>query len=255
MIYNGPPAVKALAKKQLSWSEEKGVWGVKGEWKSFAANVDELQRKWAAGIEPVSSGGDDDGNEMVQLLRSKLSHAQALDGKSVRSKTLNDCLLLAPALLQNLFVSQLGWDRLRGSFAVQDELVKENLLVILDTMSGKPAARVKQEKGPERLVRDSHLGVTGLVSLREEGVEEAHLLRGGSRFEGQSRLVSGGAGASLRQQDIRQGLGAGPGCVGAGGVPRDGVSGVGGDAEESEAGARVRSGVGSGGAGGRSAGL
>jgi len=207
MIGEAPPAVIALAKKHVSWSPEKGVWGVKGEWAAFISNVTDLMTKWSAGA-PKDVSVDDGSGEMLLLERSKLSHDQALDGSSRRSKALHECLVMAPSIIQNLFTTRLSWDSVKGMFAVQSAAIKAEVLHTLDAMSGKPAMPRAPMIKMERLVPGSEQVTEGLVSLREEGPEEEHLLRGGSRFEGQSRLAATSAGSSLRQLDIRQGMGA-----------------------------------------------
>eukprot|EP00286_Rhodomonas_abbreviata_P020295 CAMPEP_0181302890 /NCGR_PEP_ID=MMETSP1101-20121128/8245_1 /TAXON_ID=46948 /ORGANISM="Rhodomonas abbreviata, Strain Caron Lab Isolate" /LENGTH=412 /DNA_ID=CAMNT_0023408385 /DNA_START=671 /DNA_END=1906 /DNA_ORIENTATION=+ len=201
-ISRAPSMVITLAKQHLSWTEDRAVWGGKSDWKAFSQAVADLTVLWKnAAPVVVPATPADNTLDFISMAKTKLSQAKNLEGKSARSLALHDFLLEAPTVVQNPFVAHLGWCRKNCTFSTPDDGHREDTVRVLDAMAGVPSA-----PGVERLLKQNPVR-EAMVSLRDEGVEEEHLLRGGSRFEGQSRLAEGGAGMSLRQQDIRQGLG------------------------------------------------
>eukprot|EP00286_Rhodomonas_abbreviata_P014238 CAMPEP_0181318702 /NCGR_PEP_ID=MMETSP1101-20121128/17151_1 /TAXON_ID=46948 /ORGANISM="Rhodomonas abbreviata, Strain Caron Lab Isolate" /LENGTH=331 /DNA_ID=CAMNT_0023426197 /DNA_START=617 /DNA_END=1609 /DNA_ORIENTATION=- len=172
-ISRAPTVVIALARKNLSWTDEKGVWGPKCDWKTFVRLVSELVEKWKDVGSGESVGGDNT-LEFIAAAKTKLAQVKVFDGKSARCVALHDFLVEAPAVVQNPFISNLGWCKKNGTFARSADSNQKETLRVLNAMCGLPSAPTG-----ERLLGVPMAASEELVSLRDEGLEEEHLLRGG----------------------------------------------------------------------------
>eukprot|EP00286_Rhodomonas_abbreviata_P013465 CAMPEP_0181321988 /NCGR_PEP_ID=MMETSP1101-20121128/18988_1 /TAXON_ID=46948 /ORGANISM="Rhodomonas abbreviata, Strain Caron Lab Isolate" /LENGTH=375 /DNA_ID=CAMNT_0023429871 /DNA_START=1463 /DNA_END=2587 /DNA_ORIENTATION=- len=201
--------VHKLAVDFLGWvPEAEGEFGRKMSWTKFRSSLEELLvRLRESGGEPVVKESEDVETALT-MARARLGHVEAMIPGSERARALHEFLTVAPALVQKMFVKHLGWSPAKKSFDNPEgkrKLVRQITGLVGEGDGDTDGEDDEAGAAPKKVAFRP-------VNLRDEGEEEAHLMRGGSRFEGQSglgrteRAESSGAAASGSRLNLRSGV-------------------------------------------------
>eukprot|EP00286_Rhodomonas_abbreviata_P020815 CAMPEP_0181295546 /NCGR_PEP_ID=MMETSP1101-20121128/4208_1 /TAXON_ID=46948 /ORGANISM="Rhodomonas abbreviata, Strain Caron Lab Isolate" /LENGTH=380 /DNA_ID=CAMNT_0023400311 /DNA_START=1269 /DNA_END=2408 /DNA_ORIENTATION=- len=201
--------VHKLAVEFLGWvPESEGEFGRKMSWPKFRSALEELlSRLQEAGGAPVAKESEDV-EVPLTMARSRLGHVEALIPGTERARALHEFLTVAPALVQKMFTRHLGWSPVKKSFDNPEG--KKKLVRQITGLVGEGDGDTDADEDDEAGAAPRKVAFKP-VNLRDEGEEEAHLMKGGSRYEGQSGLAreerggSSAAGASGSRVNLRSG--------------------------------------------------